>query len=192
MRNLIIFGAGGHAISCLDVITSTKKYKIKGYVSKRENKSLSKTIKWLGNDQYINKIKKTDYAIIAFANIGKKNLNNRIKIYNKLKKKGCKLPVIISRNSYISKKAKIDDGTIVMNGVIINANVKIGKNCIINTKSLIEHDTTIGDHCHISTGAIINGNCKILSKSFLGSGSIMLNNVISKKKFFSSGKIIKY
>ena len=87
MRNLIIFGAGGHAISCLDVITSTKKYKIKGYVSKRENKSLSKTIKWLGNDQYINKIKKTDYAIIAFANIGKKNLNNRIKIYNKLKKK---------------------------------------------------------------------------------------------------------
>ena len=191
MRNLIIFGAGGHAISCLDVIASTKKYKIKGYVSKRENKSLSKTIKWLGNDQYINKIKKTDYAIITFANIGKKNLNNRIKIYNKLKKKGCKLPVIKSRNSYISKKAKIDDGTIVMHGVVINANVKIGKNCIINTKSLIEHDTTIGDHCHISTGAIINGNCKILSKTFLGSGSIMLNNVVSKKKFFSSGKIIK-
>lgn len=191
MRNLIIFGSGGHAISCLDVIDSTKKYKVKGYISDTESKTLSKKIRWLGNDEYIKKIKKTDCAIIGFANIGKKNLNSRIRIYNKLKKKGCKLPVIKSINSYISKNTKIDEGTIIMHGVVINANVKIGKNCIINTKSLIEHDTIIGDHCHISTGVIINGNCKILNKTFLGSGSIMLNNVNSQRKIFTTGEIIK-
>ena len=191
VKNLIIFGAGGHAISCLDVINSTNKFKVKGYISKKENKNLSKKIRWLGDDQYIKKIKKTDYAIIAFANIGKKNLVNRIRIYNKLKKQGCKLPVIKSTNSYISKKAKIDSGTIIMHGVVINSNVKIGKNCIVNSKSLIEHDTTVGDHCHISTGVIINGNCKILDETFLGSGSIILNNITSKKKIISSGEIIK-
>ena len=191
MKNLIIFGAGGHAISCLDVIISTKKYKVKGYVSEKENKNLSKKIRWLGNDRYINKIKKTDSAIIAFANIGKKNLNNRIRIYNELKKKGCKLPVIKSTNSYISKNVKIDCGSIIMHGVIINANVRIGKNCIINSKSLIEHDSIIGDHCHISTGVIVNGNCKILDKTFIGSGSIMLNDVKCRRKIFAAGEIIK-
>jgi len=191
MKNIIIIGSGGHAVSCLDVIISSKKYKVKGYISNKKNNILSKKIKWLGNDDYINNIKKSDYVIIAFANIGKKNLNNRIKIFDKLKKKNCKLPVIISKNSYVSKETKIGEGTIIMHNVVINAKVEIGKNCIINTKSLVEHDTIIGDHCHVSTGVIINGSCIILSNTFLGTGSVILNNVKCKKKIISAGQIIK-
>ena len=192
MKKISLIGAGGHAVSCLDVIFSSKKFKIKGYVSEIKNDILSKKkIKWLGDDNYLKKIKKNENIFIAFANIGKKNLKNRIRIFNRLKKLGCKFPIIKSRRSYISKDSTIGEGTIIMHDVVINANVKIGDNCIINTKSLIEHDTIIGDHTHVSTGVIINGRCKIKKESFLGTGSIVLNNVNCKKKIISAGKIIK-
>lgn len=191
MQNLIIIGSGGHANSCLDVILSSKKYKVKGYISKKKNNNLSKKIKWIGNDSYFKKLNQNDNILIGFANIGKRNLQRRIKIFELLKKKGCKFPVIKSKYSYVSKDAEIGDGTIIMHKAIVNADVKIGINCIINTKSLIEHDTIIGNHSHISTGVIINGNCKISDRSFLGTGAIVFNNVNLKKKIIIAGKIIK-
>ena len=42
MQKITLIGAGGHAISCIDVILSSNKFKIKGYVSKNKNYSLSK------------------------------------------------------------------------------------------------------------------------------------------------------
>ncbi len=191
MQNIIIIGSGGHALSCLDVLVSSKQYSVKGYISEKKNKILSKKIKWLGNDSYFKKLNSKDNILIGFANIGKKNLQRRIKIFDLLKKKGCKFPVVKSKYSYVAKDAKIGDGTIIMHNVVININVEIGSNCIINTKSLIEHDTKIGSHTHISTGAIINGNCKILDKSFVGTGSIIFNNVKCNKKIITAGKILK-
>ena len=191
MQNIIIIGSGGHANSCLDVIISSKKYKVKGYISEKKNEILSKKIKWLGNDDYFQKLNRNDNVIIGFANIGKKNLKRRIKIFELLKESGCKFPVIKSKYSYVSKHAKIGDGTIIMHDVVINTDVEIGMNCIINSKALIEHDTKVGNHTHISTGVIINGNCKILDKSFVGTGSVIFNNVKCKKKIIKAGNILK-
>ena len=191
MQNIIIIGSGGHAVSCIDVILSAKKFKIQGYISDKPNPDLPKSIKWLGNNNYFKKIKKNQNIFIGFANIGNKNLDKRIKIYKRLKKIGCKFPCVISKNSYVSKNSKIGSGTIIMHNVVINANVEIGENCIINTNSLIEHDCSIGNHTHVSTGVIVNGNCKILEKSFLGTRSVIFNNVKCKVRIIKGGEIIR-
>jgi sugar O-acyltransferase (sialic acid O-acetyltransferase NeuD family) len=191
MQNIIIIGSGGHAVSCIDVVLSTKKFRIQGYISNKPNLDLPKSIKWLGDDKYLKKIKKNQNILIGFANIGKKNLDKKIKIFKKLKKIGCKLPYIISKNSYVSKSSKIGCGTIIMHNVVINANVKIGENCIINTNSLIEHDCSIGNHTHVSTGVIVNGNCKIFEKSFLGTRSVIFNNLECKDRVIKGGEIVR-
>ena len=64
------------------------------------------------------------------------------------------MPVIISPFSHVSKHTTIDEGTIIMHRVVVNAGAMVGRNCILNTGSLIEHDTEIGDHTHISTAAV--------------------------------------
>ena len=92
---------------------------------------------------------------------------------------------IISKNSKIIQSEKptdekiflLGEGTIILHGAIINANVKVGKNCIINSKALIEHDSIIGDNCHISTGTIINGGVKVGDGTFIGSGSITKQSI---------------
>ena len=64
--------------------------------------------------------------------------------------KGCDddLPELIqSPLAYISPRAQVADGTIVMHHALINAGARVGRNCIINTKTLVEHDAVIEDHC---------------------------------------------
>ena len=55
-KNLIILGAGGHANSCTEVIKSTKKFKIIGYID--NNVINNYNFKILGNDSHIKKLKK--------------------------------------------------------------------------------------------------------------------------------------
>ena len=72
-----------------------------------------------------------------YALINIKNYKVRVKLFNKLKDLGFKIPSIISPHAYISKHAIIGQGTIVMHGATINAGALIGKNCIINTNPFL-------------------------------------------------------
>ncbi len=190
-KNLIIFGAGGHSKSCIDIIENTKKFNIKGIIDNPKNKSKSfLNYPILGSDNQIKKIiKKTDLCFIGVGQI--KNPDIRINIGKKIERNSFKTISVYSPNSFISKKSVIKDGTIIMNFAIVNTSVKIGKNCIINNRALIEHDSIIGDFCHISTGAIINGNVKVGDNVFIGSGTIINNDIeIGSNSIIGSGKLI--
>lgn len=182
---------GGHCSSCIDVIENSGKFKIVGLVAKnKKTQNKNKKYKVVGTDKDLNKIfKKYKYAHISIGQI--RNLNLRKNIFNKLKKIGFKLPVIISNGAYVSREAKIGEGSIVMHNCIINRNAIIGSNSIINTKALIEHDCKISNHCHISTNATINGGVVIQEESFIGSNSTIKELVkIKKKSFIKAGSLV--
>lgn len=188
MKKIILVGAGGHCKSCIDVIENENKYKITGIIDKKKNFLLNYKV---FSESYLNKkLIKNNYA---FATVGQiKNYKVRVKLFNKLKNLGFKIPSIISPSAYISKHAVIGQGTIVMHGAIVNAGVIIGNNCIINTNSLIEHDVIIGDHTHVSTEATINGGVIIGKKVFIGSRSIIKDNIsIGECSIVGAGLYIK-
>ena len=192
-KKIALFGAGGHAVSCIDIIETEKNFTIDCILDKNPKKK-----------------KLADYKIIQendlnIENLIKKNIKNvvicigqiktskiRKELFYKLKKKGFIFPVIKSPRSIISKRSKIDEGTIIFHNCVINAGANIGKNCIINTSSIIEHGVKIGDNSHISTGAIINGDCVIGKDTFIGSGSVLKQGLKLKSKvFIRMGSVIK-
>ncbi len=190
-KKLIIIGAGGHSKSCLEVVDSSKDYKVVGFIDNRKiTNSFYKKFKIYkeGDLEKIFKIVKNVHIGIAHM----KSPSLRIKLFKRYKTKGFRFPVLTHSKAYVSKYSSIKEGTLIGLNSVINANCKIGYNTIINTKSLIEHDTVIGNHCHIATGVIINGNCSIGNNSFVGSGTIIFNNVsIGNDCVVGSGKIIK-
>jgi sugar O-acyltransferase (sialic acid O-acetyltransferase NeuD family) len=188
MKKIILVGGGGHCKSCIDVIENENKYKITGIVDKKKIFLLNYKV---FPESYLNKkFIKNSYAFVTVGQI--KNYQVRVKLFNRLKDLGFKLPFIMSPLAYISKHAVIGQGTIVMHGAIVNAGAVIGNNCIINTNSLIEHDVVIGDHTHISTKAIINGGVVIGNKVFVGSRSIIKDNIsIGERSIVGAGLYIK-
>lgn len=182
---IILVGGGGHCKSCIDVIESENKYRIKGVIDLP--KELGKSVlgyKIFGRDEDLLALASKGYNfLITLGNMG--NSKRRIELFNIIKNNGGRLPKIISPKAYVSEHSKLGDGTIIMHYAIVNADAWIGENCIINNKSLIEHDVHIGNDCHISTGVNINGNCRIYDNCFIGSGTSIKNDLTIK-----SGTII--
>ncbi len=187
MKKIILVGAGGHCVSCIDVIEKEKKFKIFGLVN-NEKKKILKKYKVIGRDKDLKNIsKKIKYSLITLGQI--KNNRAREILFEKILNYGYKLPTIISPLSYVSKNSSIGEGTIIMHGAIVNAGAKIGRNCIINSKSLIEHDVIIEDHCHVATRATVNGGVKIKKNSFIGSCAVIKQNLTIGKGCFINANI---
>jgi sugar O-acyltransferase (sialic acid O-acetyltransferase NeuD family) len=174
---ILLIGAGGHALSCIDVIEQQDVYKIAGLIdmsSEMNGQHLGYSV--IGTDSDLSQLANYhQYALITVGQI--KTPTHRMRLYQQAVKLGFQVPVIVSAGAYVSPHASIGAGTIVMHGAIVNAGARIGKNCIINSRALVEHDTTVEDHCHISTSTILNGNVHIGAGSFVGSGCVIKEGV---------------
>ena len=180
-KKIVLIGAGGHAVSCIETINSQKKFTISQIVGTNKNLDILKKYKILSEKEFLKKKLKKINILIAFGQL--KSGIERKKKYNFYKNKKFKFPIIKSSSSYVSNEAKISEGTIIMHKCFVNAGSVIGKNCIINTGVIIEHNCTIGDNVHIAPGAIILGGCNIGENSFIGGGAVVKQNSNIKKNF---------
>ncbi len=103
----------------------------------------------------------------------------------------CVFETMIHRSAYISRFTEIDEGTVIMPKVCINAEVKIGKHCIINTGAIIEHECIIEDFVHISPNATLAGNIKVKKGVHIGLGAqIVQGVVIGENAIIGAGAVI--
>ncbi len=190
-ENIILIGGGGHCKSVIDVIELEDKFNIIGIIDQKE--MLGKDLlgyKIIGTDADIDVLMKTcNNFHITVGHI--KSNEARVKLFELIKSKGGNFPNLTSPNSYVSKYATINEGSIVMHNAFVNANAVIGKNCIINTGAVIEHDVVIEDNCHISTGAFINGGCVIKKNCFIGSNATLVQGIsIAENNLIGAGSVV--
>ena len=181
MKDLYLIGAGGHCVSCIDVIEATGQFRLCGIFDRPEKvgeKVLGVPV--IGTDEDISKY--TTPNAVFLITVGQiKSPDVRVDLFNKLKVMNAPLAKVISPRAHVSKYATVEEGTIVMHDALVNANAKVGENCIINTKALIEHDTVVEAHTHVATAAVVNGNCHIKEGSFIGSNSVLKEGTVVEK-----------
>lgn len=190
-EEIILIGGGGHCRAAIDVIEAEGRFKIAGILDRKEKigtKVLGYEI--IGTDSDLPGItRKYKNFLITVGQI--ESPQKRKNLFAKIKGLNLKLATVISPYAYISRHSQAAEGTIILHGARINANVKIGKNCIINTSAIIEHDCRIGDHCHISTGSIINGECAIGDGVFIGSNSVVVGrSSIAQNSVVGAGSVV--
>ncbi len=83
----------------------------------------------------------------------------------------------IHPKTIVSQSAEISDGTVVMQGAVIQSDVRIGKHCIINTASSVDHECQIGDFVHVSPHATLCGNVHVGEGSWIGAGAIVIPGI---------------
>lgn len=174
---ILLVGAGGHARACIDVIEQAARFSVAGLVGLPDQvgtRVLGYPV--LGTDADLVALRvKYAYAMVVVGQI--KTPEPRIRLFDLLQRHGYTLPVIVSPHAHVSRHAKVDVGTIVMHGAVVNASAAVGRNCILNSQSLVEHDAVIGDHCHIATAAAINSGVRIAAATFVGSNSCVRQGI---------------
>jgi sugar O-acyltransferase (sialic acid O-acetyltransferase NeuD family) len=168
-EGILLVGAGGHAISCIDVIEQHGGFSVAGLTGSRAevgNSVLGYPV--LGTDDELPVLMaRYSVALVAVGQI--ETADVRMRLFEQLVRLGCRMPTIVSPRAYVSEHAALGAGTIVMHGAIVNARAAIGRNCIINSMALVEHDAIVADHCHIATAAVLNGHVRVGAATFVGS-----------------------
>lgn len=182
--SILLLGAGGHARSCIDVIEQEGRFRIAGLVgTPREIGGAQFGYPVLGCDTDLpTLLQKYRRVLVAVGQV--KSPDVRMRLFALARAHGCELPTIVSPYSYVSNRARLGSGTLVVHGAIVNTNAQIGENCILNTGAIVDHDVLVGDHCHISTAAVLNGGVKVGAKSFVGSSACVRQNILIGERCF--------
>ena len=163
MRNLIIFGAGGHAKVIAD-IAMKNGYEIAGFLD--DNDAISEVIgfKRLGKISDCVKYKDThDFAIGIGNNSVRKNIFEKYSDLNYV--------TLIHPTASIGLNTEITRGTVVMPMTVVNACATVGEFCVINSGAVVEHDCVVGDFTLIAPNSTLCGCVKVGNEVWMGAGS---------------------
>ncbi|RBA29127.1 NeuD/PglB/VioB family sugar acetyltransferase [Flavobacterium tibetense] len=190
-KRIVLIGGGGHCLSVIDVVEQQGKYNILGILDSNPNVKTLLGYPVLGGDELIPEM--ASQGVFFLITVGQiKSVELRKKIANILDKNNAQLAKVISPLSYVSKHAKIKDGTIIMHHALVNAMAKVGKHCIINSKADIEHGVVIEDFCHISTAAVVNGDAKVGKETFIGSNAVLAQSIeVKSNSVIGAGTFVK-
>ena len=84
---------------------------------------------------------------------------------------------LIHPHSWVHSSVKIDEGSVVFAGAVVQPDTHIGKHTIINTSASVDHDCRIGDFCHIAPGCHLAGGVHIHNLTFIGVGAAVIPNI---------------
>ena len=172
-EKLIIIGVNGHGKVVADVALAEGKYKEIAFLCNFEKKKECMGFPVIGkNADAINYIHEADF----FVAIGEGEL--RSTIMEELSSKGATFATLIHPSVVLGSRVEIGEGTVVMAGVVIQAETQIGKGCIINTSSSVDHGCELGDYVHVAVGAHVCGQVRIGAHTWVGAGAIIKNGTI--------------
>ncbi|MCY6370507.1 acetyltransferase [Clostridium ganghwense] len=191
MEKIVLVGGGGHCKVIIDIIKSMRKYEIVGITDNKGIGDKILDIPIIGNDEVLSQVYKGGVRN-AFVSLGAlNNMNLRDEIYYKLRNIGYEIPKLIHNKAVVSPYAKVEDGTCVMAGAVINTGAVIQENCIINTSSVIEHDCFVGRNSHVSPRACIAGGVKIGNNSHIGMGASIIQGInVGSNVVIGAGSVV--
>lgn len=176
---MILYGASGHGKVICDIVKSNNDL-INHFFD--DNESLV-SFEGVSVSKYSKDLFLEEKVIISIGNNSiRKNVAERI-----LHKYG----TAIHCSSIISSSVFCDEGSVIMQGAILQANAHIGKHVIINTGASIDHDCTIEDFVHISPHATLCGNVFIGEGTHVGAAAVIIPGIkIGKWCTVGAGAVI--
>jgi len=168
-KNVVIYGAGGHATSIAGVLTRLG-FTISFFIDEMNAKDSKFGIPVLKSLNDIRKRGRLSLVVAVGDNFRRQQAFDKIKLIQS----SIHLPTIIDPSSIICTKVEVGQGTVIMPGTVLGTRVTVGDFCIINTKSTIDHESNMCDFASLAPGVTLAGNVQIGERS-----AIMMNAAVS-------------
>ena len=172
LETIFIFGASGHAKVVIDLVEREGRYAIGGLFD--DNQTL-----W-GREVFGYKVlggiaALADDGSVLLIAIGNNVIRHKLSIV--LRQRGFAFGRAIYPSAAVSRGVTIGQGSVVMAGVVINADTNIGEHVIINTSASVDHDCVVGETAHIAPGVHLCGGVRIGERTLAGAGSTVIPNI---------------
>ena len=179
---MYLLGASGHAKVIIDSLKASGK-KVSGLFD--DNPNVKELLEY------------NVFGPFTQIRLGDEELIISVGVNHVRKKIVDKLPVnirygnAIHPSAIISAYAALGEGTVVMQGAVIQSSVSIGKHCIINTTASVDHDCLLEDYVHISPNATLCGAVSVGEGSQVGAGAVVIPGIkIGMWSLLAAGAVV--
>lgn len=131
----------------------------------------------IGCDDDLEGLFSDGYRIAYVAVGGVFDSDTRTALYSRAKEIGFRLPAFVARTSMVQQDVEIDEGTVVLEGAIVNVGATLGRNTIVNSGAVLEHDVKVGSNTHVAPGAVVCGGAVLGDGVFVGAGATVVQGV---------------
>ena len=116
----------------------------------------------------------------------------REKLYKEAKSIGYTFPNIIVSSAYISPRATIGTGCVILNNAVVQNDAHLGDGCILNPGVEAHHSCYIGDYCLIYTNSVIRSLTHVGDRAWIGSTvSISTGAVVPEDAVIKDGEVVE-
>jgi len=189
VRDLVVWGASGHALVVADIIRLQGLYRIVAFYDDQS----SRTNEFCGLpvitkiDELRTLFKRgTRNIILAFG-----RCNARLRLSEVARNEGFELAVAIHPGAIVAKDVSIGAGTVIVAGSVINSGSDVGRNAIVNTSVSVDHECIIEDGVHIAPGAHLGGRVRVGRAAWIGIGVTIKDRVsIGANSIVGAGSVV--
>ena len=169
---MLVYGAGGHAKSVIELVLQQENYAVSGIVDDDLNLIGKKVlgIPVLGTQAVLPQLIAMGVELAANGVGGILDINVRIKIFERLESAGFSFPALVHNRAVVEPSAKVDEGVQVFANSYVGSEVILGPRCMINTNAVVSHDCIIGPYSHIAPGALLAGHVHVGARTLVGMG----------------------
>jgi sugar O-acyltransferase (sialic acid O-acetyltransferase NeuD family) len=181
MIPLAVFGAGGHAREVIAlvrdlnaVLPAEKRWQLLGAITDRADWRFAEDIgvPRLGGIEWLPEHPSCSVVIAIGDPAARKDIASRIRA-------GCPNPfaTLVHPRAWFAERVMLGEGSQVLAGTLLNADVRIGAHVILNIGCRVSHDSVVEDFATLGPGATLCGGVKVGEGCELGACSVVLPRI---------------
>lgn len=171
---LLIVGASGHGRVVADCAATLGHWTEIVFFDDR-HPDLDHNFRWPVSGSSASILEAIDTNDEIFVAIG--NCATRVAMLTRFRSMDLNLATLIHPHASVSPDTKIEYGSIVVAGAVVNIGTTIGLGGIINTGSSVDHDCILGSGVHICPGARLAGDVHVGDRSWIGIGAAVRQGI---------------
>lgn len=165
MKEITLYGAGGHCWAVIELIRVLGRYNPVAIVDDQPGID-----KILGVPVH-NSVDHTPNGNVCIT-IG--NNQHRMHIAQKT---AATYPGFVHPSAQLYPSVIVGQGVQVLPGAVLDAAVKVGDFAIINNNATLSHNTVVGSFAHVAINAAVAGEVEIGEGCLVGAGSVILPGI---------------
>jgi len=168
-KRILIYGAGGHGRTLLELIRLLPGYKVEGFID--DGLPVGKFmlgLPVLGGKEKLGQLFEDGVALAVNGVGGIGNFQQRLDAYETLGRAGFYCQIVVHPFAFLEASATYEAGVQIFPFAYVGSLVKVGYGVIINTAAVVSHDCVLGELSNLSPGATLAGGVEIGPRALVG------------------------